>query len=324
MLTSILMVVFLLFVGAMFAQKRFKIFEKVDTGQTNRNDDPIYETRMNFKPIIITVVGLLLILFQPYSVKKIEAGYQGLLVNLIGDSRGASSIKEVSGWKMYNTWTEEIYQIPLDQRSIRYGEQPSVAKGGFALKIYPSFNYSVKNGTTADMFTNLRSAFRTGNGLETIEQGWLEIGILGAVNDVANAWKVEDIFNKKTEFEIAIQVEANKRVGKWFKISQLRTNMPPPASIAKSIADKAAAEYDALKWVAKAKAADAEKEQKIAVARGDSATVVIAATAEAEATRLRQKQLSPLFIEYLKIQKWDGALPTTATGNGSSLMLNVK
>jgi regulator of protease activity HflC (stomatin/prohibitin superfamily) len=100
--------------------------------------------------------------------------------------------------------------------------------------------------------------------------------------------------------------------------------MPPPSSISGAIADKAAAEYDALKWVARAKAADAEKEQKIAVARGDSAAVVIAALAEAEATRLRQKQLTPLFIEYLKIQKWDGALPTTATGNGSSLMLNVK
>ncbi|MFH6944639.1 SPFH domain-containing protein [Flavobacterium sp. FlaQc-50] len=314
MVTLILLALFLLTVAFLSAKRQLKLLQKDQQG----------DRYLNVKLLIYYSVFLIIIFFQPYAVKKIEAGYQGLLVNLIGDSRGASSTKEVSGWKLYNTWTEEIYQIPLDQRSIRYGEQPSVAKGGFALKIYPSFNYSVKPSSTADMFTNLRSAFRTGNGLETIEQGWLEIGILGAVNDVTNSWKVEDIFNKKTEFEIAIQVEANKRVGKWFKVSQLRTNMPPPGSIAKSIADKAAAEYDAQKWIAKATAADAEKKQKIAVARGDSAAVVIKASAEAAALELKQKKLSPIYIEYMKAQKWNGVMPSTVLGSNQSSIINLK
>jgi len=323
MLTSVLLLVFGIVFGLFYAAKKFKVVMQVPDARYATGSGKTI-TQINYKPIVVAVLGLLLILFQPFSVKKIEAGYQGLLVNLIGDSRGASSIQEVSGWKLFNTWTEEIYQIPLDQRSIRYGEQPSVAKGGFALKIFPSFNYSVKPGTTADMFTNLRTAFRSGNGLETIEQGWLEIGILGAVNDVTNSWKVEDIFNKKTEFEVAIQVEANKRVGKWFKISQLRTNMPPPPSIAKSIADKAAAEYDAQKWIAKATAADAEKQQKIAVARGDSASVVIAASSQAKAMRLKQQELTPLYVEYVKAQAWNGQLPTTTLGNSSNTLLSIK
>lgn len=317
MFTILLLLIFGAIYGFYLAQNKFKIISQVPVEGGYHGDTKLV---IRYTPIVIGVVGLFIILFQPYSIKKIEAGYQGLLVNLIGDSRGASSIKEVSGWKLYNSWTEEIYQIPLDQRSIRYGEQPSVAKGGFALKIFPSFNYSVKPGTTADMFTNLRTAFRTGNGLETIEQGWLEIGILGAVNDVTNAWKVEDIFNKKTEFEIAIQVEANKRVGKWFKVSQLRTNMPPPSSIAKSIADKAAAEYDAQKWVAKAKAADAEKEQKIAVARGDSAATVIKASSEAMALKYKQRELTPLYVEYLKATRWDGVMPSTVLGSQGTMI----
>jgi len=317
MLTSILLVIFILIFGGLILQNKLHIIVR-RTGA---------DTVLNYKAIAIGIVCLVVIFIQPYALKKIEAGYQGLLVNLIGDSRGASSIKEISGWKVYNTWTEEIHQIPLDQRSIRYGEQPSVAKGGFALKIFPSFNYSVKTGTTAEMFTNLRTAFRSGNGLETIEQGWLEIAILGAVNDVTNSWKVEDIFNKKTEFEIAIQLEANKRVGKWFKVSQLRTNMPPPSSIAKSIADKAAAEYDAQKWMAKAKAADAEKEQKIAVARGDSARVVITASASAKAMKLRKQELTPLYIEYLKwvdVNPDVPRVPSTQLGRDTSVILNPK
>lgn len=318
MITIVLLLVFAIIIGFLMAQKKFKIVEYVKVDEYRSN------LKINFGLVVFSVISVLIILLQPYAVKKIEAGYQGLLVNLIGDSRGASSIKEVSGWKVYNTWTEEIYQIPLDERSIRYGEQPSVAKGGFALTIFPSFNYKVKRETSADMFTNLRSCFRNGNGLETVEQGWLEIGILGAVNDVTNAWKVEDIFNKKTEFELAIQVETNKRVGKWFKVSQLRTNMPPPNTISKSIAEKAAAEYDAQKWAAKAKAADAEKEQKIAVARGDSASVVIKASSDALALKLKQRELTPLYVEFLKASRWDGALPTTSLGSNSGTLLNLK
>lgn len=314
MVTIILLIVFAIIVGTLVAQKKFKFIKIDDHGRA---------VGVNFKLIVFSVFSLVVIFFQPYALDKVDAGHQGLLTRLTGDERGVSSIKEVSGYVLYNSYTEEIQEVPLDQRSIRYGEQPSVAKGGFPLKIFPSFNYSVKPGAVADMFTNLRTAFRSG-GLESIEQGWLEIGILGAVNDVTNSWKVEDIFNKKTEFEIAIQVEANKRVGKWFRISQLRTNMPPPPSISKSIADKAAAEYDAQKWVAKARAADAEKEQKIAVARGDSAAVVIKASSEALALKYKQKELTPLYVEYLKATRWNGALPTTSLSDNNGTLLSLK
>jgi hypothetical protein len=312
MVTTVLLIIFAIIVVSMIIKQKFI-----------KLDEQGRAMGIDFKSILFAVAFLIAIFLQPYSLGKIDAGHQGLLTKLTGEERGVSSIKEVSGFIFYNSYTEEIQEIPLDQRSIRYGEQPSVAKGGFPLKIFPSFNYSVKPGTTADMFTNLRTSFRTG-GLEAIEQGWLEIGILGAVNDVTNAWKVEDIFNKKTEFEIAIQIEANKRVGKWFKITQLRTNMPPPPSISKSISDKAAAEYDAQKWVAKARAADAEKEQKIAVARGDSASVVIKASSEALALKYKQRELTPLYVDFLKAQRWDGKLPTTQLGSSSGTLINLK
>jgi len=225
MITIILLVVFGLLFGIMWAQKRFNIIEKDSDGRL---------VRVHYKPVVFAVMALPFIFLQPYEMKKIEAGYQGLLVDLVGDSRGASTIKEVSGWKVFNTWTEEIHQIPLDQRTIRYDKQAVIAKGGFPCDISPSFNHSVKRATSSDMFTNLRTSFRSG-GLEAIEKGWLEIAILGAVSDVANKWVIDDIFNNRSGFEAAIVVEANKRVGKWFTISQLRTNIQPPPSIVESI-----------------------------------------------------------------------------------------
>lgn len=204
MITIILLIVFGLLFGTMWAQKRFNIVERDSDGDF---------LKINYKPIVFGVLALLFIFLQPYEMKKIEAGYQGLLVNLVGDSRGASTIKEISGWKIYNTWTKEIHTIPLDQRTIRYEKQTVIAKGGFPCDISPSFNHSVKRATSPDMFTNLRSSYRNG-GLEAIEKGWLEIAILGAVSDVANKWVIDDIFNNRSGFEAAIVIEANKRVGR--------------------------------------------------------------------------------------------------------------
>jgi len=308
MVTIILLIAFCLIVGTMLAQRKFKI---------------IQDGRLNYGTIVFSIIGLLFIFFQPYEVKKIEAGFQGLLVNLVGDSRGVSSIQEVSGWKIYNTWTEEIYQIPLDQRTIRYEKQAVIAKGGFPCDISPSFNHSVKRSTSADMFTNLRTSFRSG-GLEAVETGWLEIAILGAVSDVANKWVIEDIFNNRAAFEAAIVVEANKRVGKWFVVSQLRTNIQPPGSIVKSINAKAKAVQDAVTSESQAKAATADAQRKIALAKGDSATVVIKASSDAMALKLKQKELTPLYVEYLKASKWDGKLPTTSLGGNAGTLLNLK
>ncbi len=313
MITTILLVAFVLILGTMYAQKRFRIIEKNAEGEFQK---------INYKPIVFSIVALLFIFVQPYEMKKIEAGYQGLLVDLVGDSRGASTIKEVSGWKIYNTWTEEIHQIPLDQRTIRYEKQAVIAKGGFPCDISPSFNHSVKRATSADMFTNLRTSYRNG-GLEAVEKGWLEIAILGAVSDVANKWVIDDIFNNRSGFEAAIVVEANKRVGKWFTISQLRTNIQPPASIVESIKAKAKAVQDAITSESQAKAATADAQRKIALAKGDSATVVIEASSEAAALRLKQKELTPLYVEYIKASKWNGQLPTTSLGNATP-MINLK
>ncbi len=313
MITTILLIVFAIIVGTLIAQKRFKFIRIDESGRA---------VGINFKLIVFSISALLFIAFQPYAIGKIDAGHQGLLTRLTGDERGVSTMKEVSGFIIYNTYLEEIQEIPLDQRTVKYDKQTVVAKGGFPCDIYPSFNYSVKRANTADMFTNLRTSYRNG-GLEAVEQGWLETAILGAVTDVSNRWVIDDIFNNRTGFETAIKIETNKRVGKWFQVSQLRTNIQPPGSIVASIKAKAKAVQDAITSESQAKAATADAQRKIALAKGDSATVVIKASSDALALKLKQRELTPLYVEYLKATRWNGVLPTHSLGNSGTL-LNLK
>ena len=278
---------------------------------------------INWKPLTLIFIAVVTALFQPFNYEVINVGHKGLLINLLGDNRGASNTAEVSGVVFYNKYTQEIQEIPLDQRHIEYPESIIVAKGGFPCPIKPSFNYSVKEGTASDMFTNLRSTYKKG-GLEAIQEGWLNNAIIGAINDVANRHSIDYLFNNRETYEAEILSEVNKRIGKWFQVSQLKTNIQPPKAIRQSIEDKATADADAIKAEAQARVAQADAQRKIQLAKGDSASIVIRAQADARAISLKQQEITPTFVEYQRVLRWDGVMPTTTLGSGSNTLFNLK
>jgi hypothetical protein len=281
------------------------------------DDKETLNMRWLFKPLGILVGGLLISIFQPFALDRVDAGHVGIKVNLTGDNRGVSSYEYKTGWVMYNTWTEQMLEFPTFQQHIEYKDQQVITKGGFASTIKPSFNYSLKPNAIGDMFENLRLD------IKQIEQGWLMNAIVSSVNDVANKWEVDAIFNKREEFEAAIVTECNKRLSKWFTVSQLRTNIIPPASLQKAIEGKTKAVQEAQAAQQRTLVAEAEAKEKIAIAKGDSAKVIIDAQALALAMKLKQKEITPLYVEYLKAQSWNGVLPSTVAG-GSGTFLNIK
>ena len=254
---------------------------------------------------------------QPFAIEKVDAGNKGLKVNLIGNQRGVSSYQYKTGWVLYNTWTEQMLEFPIYQQHIEYDDQSVILKGGFSTTIKPTFNYSLREDAIGDMFVNLRRP------ISDVEHGWLKNAIIGAVNDVSNTWEVDSIFNHRQAFEAAIVAECNIRLSKWFNVSQLRTNIVPPEALQESIIAKTKAIQQAEASRQQAIAAKADGERKVAVARADSAETVINAAAKAKAMELTQQKLTPLYVEFKKVEKWNGELPTTVAGS-SGTFLNIK
>jgi len=281
------------------------------------DDNETANIRWLIKPIAIFVVGLLIAIIQPFALDRVDAGHVGIKVNLTGDKRGVSSYEYKTGWVLYNTWTEQMLEFPTFQQHIEYKDQTVITKGGFAASIKPSFNYSLKPTAIGNMFENLRLD------IKQVEQGWLMNAIVSSVNDVANKWEVDAIFNNREQFEAAIVAECNKRLSKWFEVSQLRTNITPPKALQQAIESKTKAVQEAQAAMQRKLVAEAEAQEKIAIAKGDSAKVIIDAQASALATKLKQKEITPLYVEYLKAQAWDGKLPTTVAG-GAGTFLNIK
>jgi len=270
------------------------------------------------KAAAIVVVGLIISLIQPFKIERVDAGHVGIKVNLTGDDRGVSKFEYKTGWVIYNIWVSKLYEFPTYQQHIEYPEQQVITKGGFSAIIKPSFNYSLKPGDVGDMFQNLRLD------IKSIEQQWLQTAIVGTVNDVANKWAVDDIFNQREKFESDIVAEANKRVAKWFTISQLRTNIVPPQALQQSIEAKTKAIQEVQVAENQRLVAIAEGERKIAAARADSAAQVIAASGEAEAIKRKQVSLNATYIEYMKVEKWDGKLPSIQAGPSNGFIISPK
>jgi regulator of protease activity HflC (stomatin/prohibitin superfamily) len=267
--------------------------------------------------IVVVVISLFIAAITPLEVERIDAGHVGIKVSNLGDSRGVGKTEYVTGWVFYNSWISKIYEFPIHQQHIDYEEADIVTRGGFRATIKPSFNYSINPGNVASMFQNLRV------GVKEMEQGWLKNAIVGSVNDVANRYTVDSIFNHREEFEAAIVTECNKRVSQWFNVSQLRTNIVPPKEISESIVAKTRAIQEVQVAENQRQVAVAEAERKIAEARGDSAQAVIQASGRAEAIKKEQLSLTPLYIEYIKIQKWSGQVPTTVAGSNTGFMIQL-
>jgi hypothetical protein len=313
MISGIIFVVGLIVAGLIFIKG-----EKTVTKQDRWGDDrEVANTSLIIKVGAILVIAIVASIVQPFAIEKVDSGNKGLKINLVGSQRGVSSYQYKTGWVIYNTWTEQMLEFPIYQQHIEYDDQPVILKGGFSATIKPTFNYSLREDAIGDMFVNLR------RDIKEVEQGWLKNAIIGAVNDVSNTWEVDSIFNHRQSFEAAIVAECNVRLSKWFNVSQLRTNIVPPSELQESIINKTKAIQQAEASEQQAIAAEAEGKRKVAVARADSAEMIINAQAAALAIKIKQNQLSPLYIEYIKAQAWDGKLPRTVAGNGGTF-LNIK
>ena len=66
---------------------------------------------------------------------------------------------------------------------------------------------------------------------------------------------------------------------------------------------------------------EAEAKKKIAEAKGIAESILIEAKAQAQANTILSQSITPQYIEYLKITKWDGKLPL-ATGTVPFMNIN--
>jgi regulator of protease activity HflC (stomatin/prohibitin superfamily) len=310
MITTSIIIMTLLIAGIIAFRTREKMWKGTGT-----------HAKFNYlwliKPAAVLLIGYIISRVHPYELYRVEQGEVGVKVNLSGNERGISDYHYATGWTVVNTWTEQLKKFPTNIRNIKYPHESITTKGGFPVDMNPTFNYQLRTENVGDMYQQLKVT------VDQIEAGWLHTTVMASIADVANNWSADQMFNDLAKFEGEVRAECNKRVGKWFTLSQIRLKIITPTALEQSLIDKNKAEQTAQIEEKKAIAAINTLHRKVAEARADSADRVIRAAGRAEEIRREQASLTENYIEYKKVEKWDGKLPTTTLGSNTP-MINIK
>lgn len=278
---------------------------------------------MNRKQIIGLILGVLLVgLFVGFvGCERIDAGHIGLKVNMAGGDRGISSTKYVTGWVFYMRSATKVYEFPTFQQHKEYEPFTVPAKGGTIFTVHPSFNYDVNAATVDSMFSKFRLT------LPQLENGYLKNALLVALREATNTFTVDSMLNNMAGYDAEILTRLNHKLAPYFVVSQFTSGIEPSdPAIKQSINAKALAIQEAITIQNQQQKIASQAQNDIIAARRDSTVKVMAAQAEARSIMLQQEALqkSPQYVELIKAQKWNGALPQYMLSGSSGLFLNLK
>jgi len=272
--------------------------------------------------IVIVVMSIMLM----NSCERIDAGHVGVKVNLYGTGKGIDDVTECTGIVFYNPMTTKIYEFPTFIQHKEYKKTDDNdnsfivnSKDGSEFHVSPIVNYSVKRDKVPYIFGKYRVK------LDAIEEGFLKTAIYEAFRVVTNSYNADILISSRQEFDAKVREALERQLApEGFVLSQFTSNLLYPESFKKAINAKNNAVQSALMAENKVKQAEAEAKIKVATAEGDAEAMLTNAKAEAESNKLKQQTLTPMLLQQLWIEKWNGSLPTTQLGSGANMMYNVK
>ncbi|GAB4017079.1 hypothetical protein EXU85_19815 [Spirosoma sp. KCTC 42546] len=268
--------------------------------------------------VIYSVVALLAVLLLSKSCTTVDASHEGIKVSKIGSDRGASDIENVTGWIFYNPLTSFIEQYPTFTQTKDFDPFTVSAKGGTLFKIDPTLNYHLVKGQGANVYRKYRKE------LPDIENNILRTIVYNSYRDVANTFTPDSLVNNRVGFEEQVEAKLRKSLtDDGFSFENITSNLTPPESLQAMIDAKNTAVQNALRLNNQVAAEKASAEIAVTKASGIARAKIIEAEAEARANELKQKTLTPLLVQQEWIKKWNGQLPTTQLGSGTSTMIQL-
>ena len=275
---------------------------------------------------LATIILVISMIFLFNSCERIDAGHVGVRVNLYGTGKGVGDITECTGWVFYNPISTKIYEFPTYIQHKEYVKTEDAdnsfvvnSKDGSEFHVAPIVNYSVQREKVPFIFAKYR---RT---LESIEEGFLKTTIYDAFRMTANAYTAEELISNRQAFETKVRAKLDADLLKeGFIITQLTSNLGYPETFKRAIEAKNNAVQAALTAENQVKTAEAQAKIKVATAEGNAQAMLATSKAEAESYKLKQSAITPMLLQQMWIEKWNGVLPTTQLGSGTNMMYNVK
>ena len=240
----------------------------------------------------------LLALFMAFSMQscmyeRIDAGHEGIKVNLYGSEKGVDDVSLVTGMVWFNPFMEQIFEYPTFVQTVDYPAFEVNSKDGSKFTVDPSMIMKIKDGKTPVIFKKYRKK------LKDILKTAMFVYIKDAARIEFNNYNADEIVSNRSAVDKALEDRVREVFDiEGFDLQQLTPGIGYPSSYEEAINAKNKAVQDKLKV-----------ENEVAVAKAQAEKLLVAAKAEAEANKLREQALTPAILEKMWIEKWDGKLP---------------
>jgi len=249
------------------------------------------------------------VMFTSCGYERVDAGYEGIKVNLYGDDKGVDDITLVTGAVWYNSITTAVYEYPTFVQTVDYAPFSINAKDGSSFTVDPTISLKIVDGKSAEVFKKYRK-----EDITEVINTTLYNYVRNAFRIQLNNYTTDELVSKREEFEKAIEDRlAKELLAENFQLEQMTSGLQYPQTLVNAIDAKNAAVQEAQKAQNEVLKIKAEAEKKIAAADGEAQALKIKGDAEAEYNRKIAASLSPLIVQQMMLDKWDGKLPVYGT-----------
>ena len=245
--------------------------------------------------IVMTVVSL-------SSCERIDAGYEGIKVELYGSDRGVNDVSLVTGMVFYNPFTQDVYEYPTFVQTVDYPAFTVNANDGPEFTVDPTISLKIVDGKAAIIFKKYRLD------VKEIINGPLFNHVRDAFRVQLNKFTADEIVSMRDSLENAVERQLIATLTREnFQLEQLTSGLEYPTTIVESVNAKAKMVQESQTMQNKRVKVEAEAENKIIAARADSLSNVIVA-----------RSLTPELLRKMEIDKWKGDVPTVYTTSNAN------
>lgn len=267
------------------------------------------------KRAIAVVLGSLAVALVLSAIVIVPAGHRGVIFS---QANGVQKRILDEGFSIIKPMIESaiIVDVRIDRASAK---GMSASKDIQSVEIDLVTNYRLDSSKVNWIYQNIGDQ-------QAVVDKIIAPAVQEEVKAVTPRYAATDIIKQRHKVKASIVEGLRKRLAKanviLTDVSLSDIQFDP--EFTRAIEEKTRAEQQAMREENLVRLKRAKAKQQIAEAEGNKQSIILNAQGEAEKNRLLERTLSPLVLQQLWIQKWDGVLPTYMSGSeGSGVLLNL-
>jgi len=267
------------------------------------------------KAVLIAIILLIIIgVVASASVKIVDAGNRGILLHWNAVDLSAPPLDE--GIHFLVPFQDDIVQMEV--RTLKYDKDTrSASKDLQSVETTVTVNYHPDKERVHVLFKEI--------GLD-YENRVIQPAIEETVKQVTANYNAEELITKRPLVKADIEDAIRERLNQFDVVTEVIsiTDFEFSLLFNKAIESKVEAEQNALRAENDLRRIEVEARQHEATAEGLAAANIAEARGEAEAIAIINQALAsnPNYLEWLKIQNWDGVLPLVV-GEGGTPFIQI-